>query len=112
MRYMTQFAYRTEAWEALRQHPDRLAGRLKNALEDELGGKLLDLYFYFGLGEWDGYLTFEAEDDVRAQAILNGALAGSRHIDRTRTAKLLTPDELGDALSRAAKVQYGPPPSS
>lgn len=109
---MTQFAYRPDAWEALRQHPDRLAGRLRNALEDELGGRLLDLYFCFGMGEWDGFLVFEADDDVQAQAILVGALAGSRHVERTHTEKLLTPDELGAALSKAASVSYGPPPSA
>jgi uncharacterized protein with GYD domain len=109
--YMTQFAYRRDAWEALKENPERVAGRVVSALEDEFGGRLVSLNFFFGLGRFHGVLTFEAADDTTATAILLASLS-SPHIESSETAKLLTVDEFSDALRRAGGVTYQGPPGT
>ena len=83
--YMTQFAYADEAWPALMEHPERLAGRLVDVLEKKLGARLVTLAFCFGLGEFDGVLIFEAPDDSTATAVLVGAVSSSRHVKGSKT---------------------------
>lgn len=105
--YMTQFTYHADAWAAIAKSPQRLAGRLSNALE-QLGGRLVTLHYYFGFGEYDGVMTFEAFDDTAATSMILAALASS-HVKASKTTRLLTGEELVAALQRAGEVAYRPP---
>lgn len=107
---MTQFAYEPDAWPALMERPERLAGRLVDALENKLGGRLVNLYFCFGLGDWDGVIVYEADDDVTATAILVATIAQSRHVKASQTTKLLSMEEFSAALAKASTVSYDGPP--
>jgi uncharacterized protein with GYD domain len=109
---MTQFAYEPDAWPALIERPERLAGRLVDALENKLGGRLVSLYFCFGLGEWDGVIVYEAPDDITATAILVATIARSRHVRTSRTTKLLSTEEFAEALGKASAVTYDGPPGA
>lgn len=108
--FMTQFAFEPDAWPALIERPERLAGRLVDALENKLGGRLVNLYFCFGLGQWDGVIVYEAPDDITATAVLVAAIARSSHVSASQTTKLLTREEFAAALRKASTVSYDGPP--
>ena len=108
--FLTEFAYADEAWPALMQHPERLGGRLHDALEKRLGGRLVTLAFCFGLAESDGVLLFEAPDDSTATAIVVHALTSSKHVKHAKTTKLLTSEEFADALRKAQAASEEPSP--
>jgi uncharacterized protein with GYD domain len=109
--YMTEFAYSDEAWPSLLERPERLATRLVDVLERQLGGRLVLLAFCFGLGEYDGVLIYEAPDDATATAVLVAALTSSRHVTASKTRKLLSAAEFTAALTMAHGVSGGGPPA-
>ena len=109
--FMTQFAYAPEARAALLHNPHRVAARLERISEHQAGSRLVSLSFCFGLGEYDGVLTFEATDDMTATAVLLAALSSSRHVKDSKTTKLLTPEEFTEALRAGELVTSATPES-
>jgi uncharacterized protein with GYD domain len=97
-RYMTQFAYTTEAWASLVNSPEDRAAILGELL-DNLGGRLLDLHYC--RGEYDGVFIFEAPDEATANAIVLSTITPG-HIKATNTTELFTASEMMDALRKAS----------
>jgi uncharacterized protein with GYD domain len=103
--YMTQFAYTADAWALLAQQPINRAEGLSKLCQ-ELGGKLVNVYYSFG--EYDGVALLEAPDDTTAAAVVIAAVA-ARHIKSIKTTRLLTVHEAMEAMRRAGSVVYAPP---
>ncbi len=103
--YMTQFSYTGEAWATLAKQPaDRRAGL--QALFDQVGGRLIELYYSFG--DYDGVVLFEAPEDTAAVASLVAVL-GPGHVKAIKTTKLLAVEDTMEALQRAGELSYAGP---
>jgi uncharacterized protein with GYD domain len=70
------------------------------------GGKLHGYWYAFG--EADGYGLLELPDDVAAASIL-AMVAATGAFTMVSTTKLLTVDEMLDALSRGVRMDYQAP---
>ncbi len=66
-RYMTFFAYTSDAWAALARNPQDRSQVLASLLQ-QLGGRLETFYYCFG--EYDGVCIYELPDDTTAVAAL------------------------------------------
>ena len=104
-RYMTQFAYTTEAWASLVNSPEDRA-EIFGELLDNLGGRLLDLHYC--RGEYDGVYIFDAPDEATANAVVLAAITPG-HIKATKTTELFTVNEMMDALRKAGTVAHRGP---
>jgi uncharacterized protein with GYD domain len=102
---MAQFAYTPQAWAGLVKSPEDRAQAV-TALAEKLGARFVDVYFCFG--EYDGVVRFEAPDDVTATALMAAAISPG-HIKATRTTRLMSGDELQEALRKAGGVTYAAP---
>ena len=106
-RYLTQFAYTSEAWKALTHNPvDRT--EVLRALGEKLGARVIDLYYSFG--EWDGLVITEAPDDTTVAALVMAAVSPG-HIKAIQTTRLLTADEALQAMRKAGSATYTAPKS-
>lgn len=103
--YMTQFSYTPEAWGALLRNPEDRSAAMK-ALGDQLGSKLVALYYSFG--DYDGVIINEAPDDVTAAAVILAAISPG-HVKTTKTTRLLTVEEAMEAMRKAGSVTYHAP---
>jgi len=102
--YLTAFRQTSDTWAKLLAKPADRRETLGPIIES-LGGKLLGYWYAFG--DVDGYTLFEAPDDVAAASLLvNVGATGALSVSTT---KLLTVEEMVDALSRAGSVSYTPP---
>ncbi len=106
--YMTQFSYTTEAWKALCENPVDRRDALRS-LTQALGGRLIELYYAFG--DYDGLVLLEAPDDATAAAGVLAAL-GSGSFKTMKTTKLLTVNEIQQALRMAGPMAYRGPGST
>ncbi len=103
--YLMRFSYTPETWARLIQNPEdrRDAGR---SYIEQVGGKLHG--FWYGFGEYDGYVLFEAPDNVSvASAIL--AIAGGGALRSVETTVLMTVEETLEALRKARTIKYRKP---
>ncbi len=73
------------------------------------GGRLIELYYAFG--EYDGFVLLEGPDDIGATSGLVAAM-GSGAFKALKTTKLLTVEEMLQALQRAGSVFYPAPAST
>ena len=97
--FMAQFAYTPNAWAALIHAPqDRAAA--SDALLRHFGGRLIGLYYTPG-AEYDGFAIFEAPDDAAAAAVEIADIALG-HLRSNRLLRVLSPEEMHDALRQAA----------
>jgi uncharacterized protein with GYD domain len=104
-RYMTQFAYTTQAWTALAKNPvDRSEAIGK--LAKELGGSLVALHYT--MGEYDGVVLSDLPDDTAAMAIAIAAVSPG-HVKAIKTTRLYTPSEAVEAMRRAGRISYSAP---
>lgn len=103
--YMTQFSYTPEAWAALLRSPEDRSTALKR-LSDQLGGKLVALYYAFG--DYDGVIINEAPDDVTAAAVVLAAVSPG-HVKAVKTTRLLTVEEAMEAMRKAGGATYRAP---
>jgi uncharacterized protein with GYD domain len=103
--FMTQFAYTTEAWQALARNPVDRSSTI-NAIFESVGGKLINLYY--SLGEYDGVVISEAPDTEAVTAALI-AVVGAGHVKAIRTTSLLSAEEMVAALKRSGSLSYGAP---
>lgn len=104
--YLTAFRQTSDTWAKLLAKPEDRRAALAPMMES-IGGKLLGYWYAFG--DVDGYALFEAPDDVAAASFL--VKVGSTGALSVMTTKLLTVDEMVDALQRAGSVSYAPPGS-
>lgn len=103
--YMTQFSYTPEAWAALLRNPEDRSTAVKR-LSDQLGGKLVALYYAFG--DYDGVIINEAPDDVTAAAVVLAAVSPG-HVKAVKTTRLLTVEEAMEAMRKAGGATYRAP---
>ena len=104
-RYMTQFAYTTQAWAALAKNPvDRSEAIGK--LAKELGGSLVSLYYT--MGEYDGVVLSDLPDDGAAMAIAIAAVSPG-HVRAIKTTRLYSTAEAVEAMRRAGAITYSAP---
>lgn len=104
-RFLTQFAYTAEAWQALVKNPvDREAAF--RGLVEQMGGTFISLDYCFG--DYDGMATFEAPDSVTAVSIALAVITPG-HIKATKTTELFTMQEMTGALNTAGGVHYSAP---
>jgi uncharacterized protein with GYD domain len=103
--YMVQFAYTSSAWTALTKNPEDRSKVFK-ALVENMGGKLVSLYYAFG--EYDGVAIFEAPNETTATAIVLAATTPG-HLRTTKTTTLLTVDQAMEAMRKAGTASYKGP---
>ncbi|MDE2815105.1 MAG: GYD domain-containing protein [Chloroflexota bacterium] len=98
--YMSQFSYGVETWKQLAENPEDRRDAIEPLLES-LGGRLIAVYYAFG--DYDGVVIFEAPDGVTAAAAVIAAIAPG-HVSSVKTTRLLTVDEMQDALAKTKIV--------
>lgn len=104
-RYMSQFAYTSDAWATLVQNPQNRADAV-GQLAEKFGARLIDLYYAFG--DYDGVIITEAPDDVTVTAMILAAIAPG-HVKSIKTTRLLTVEEAMEAMRRAGDADYRAP---
>ena len=107
--FMAQFAYTPQAWAALIHTPqDRAAA--SDTLVRHFGGRLIGLYYTPG-AEYDGFALFEAPDEAAAAAVEIADIALG-HLRKNRLVRVLSADEMREALERAATAPNITPKSA
>lgn len=106
-RYLIQASYTSAARAAFVANPqDRQAS--VRALADKLGVRVES--FDFSLGDYDVVIIAEGPDDVTAVAIALVATAAG-HLSTYKTTKLLSNDEMLEAMRIASSVSFSGPTS-
>ena len=103
--YLTKFSHTPETWARLLAKPEDRRAVLGPVFE-AAGGKLHGYWYAFG--EADGFVLFEAPDDVVTAGLLV-KVASTGAFTSVSTTKLLTVDEALDGLRRADGVEYRAP---
>lgn len=103
--YMTQFAYTAEAWKALVKNPEDRAAVFAEQAE-KMGGRMVA--YYYCMGEYDGLVIFEAQDEATAAAILLTVISPG-HLKATRTTVLMTVEDTMEAMRKANAEAYPGP---
>jgi uncharacterized protein with GYD domain len=98
--YLSKFTHTPETWSRLLANPEDRREVLSPVIESA-GGKLHG--FWYAFGEADGFGLLELPDDVAAVSIL-AMVAATGAFTMVSTTKLLTVDEMLDALSRSGRV--------
>jgi uncharacterized protein with GYD domain len=103
--YMYQFAYTAEALATMAKNPQDRRIPVRELVQ-QLGGRLVDLYYCFG--EYDGVGLFEAPDDTAATAVAM-AVVTPGHIKAIKTTKLFTVEETMEAMRAAGSLTFPGP---
>lgn len=103
--YLMRFSYTPETWSRLMQKPEdrRAAAR---AYIEKVGGTLQG--FWYGFGEYDGYVIFEAPDNASAAGVVLAVAAGGA-LASVETTVLLTVEETLEALAKGKAIGYRRP---
>src|ERR671916_1913270 len=106
--YLMRFSYTPETWSRLMQNPEdrRYAAR---AYIEEVGGALHG--FWYGFGQYDGYVIFEAPDNVSLAGAVLAITAGGA-IASAETTVLMTVEETLEALAKSKDIGYRRPGES
>jgi uncharacterized protein with GYD domain len=103
--YLVAFRQTADTWARLIANPEDRRKTVAPLIE-AAGGRL-DGYWY-AFGEADGYVLFQAPDDVVAAAVVT-RVAASGAFASVSTTKLLTVEETMDALGRVSALSYRAP---
>lgn len=103
--YLTKFSHTHTTWARLLANPEDRRDVLSPVV-DALGGKLHGYWYAFG--DADGFVLFEAPDDVTAAALLV-KVASTGAFTNVSTTKLLTVDQALEVMRRGAGTEYRPP---
>ncbi len=103
--YLTKFGHTPETWARLLANPEDRRTALSPIFE-AAGGKLHGYWYAFG--DADGFLLFEAPDDVVTAGLLVKATATGAFTNISTT-KLLTVEEALDALRQGSDMEYRAP---
>lgn len=103
--YLSKFGYTPEAWTRLISNPE---DRRKAAQEyiESVGGKLQG--FWYAFGAHDGYVLWEAPDNVSMAAVALAIGAGGA-VSSFDTTVLVSVEETINALRKAGQIRYRPP---
>jgi uncharacterized protein with GYD domain len=103
--YLTRFSYTPETWARLAKKPEDRSGAAKTYIES-VGGKLVG--FWYAFGDYDGYVVWEAPDNVSMAAVAL-AIGSGGALSKWETVVLLTIQETLDALGKTGSVSYRAP---
>jgi uncharacterized protein with GYD domain len=103
--YMTQFAYTAKAWAALVDNPEDRSAPVRE-LAEAMGGRLIG--WYLSMGEYDGLVIYEAQDDASAGAQVL-ATASRGHLSATKTTPLFSAEEAMEIMRRAGGTAFKAP---
>jgi uncharacterized protein with GYD domain len=103
--YMTQFAYTTEAWNALVKKPEDRS-KVFGELVEKMGGSFVSLYYC--MGEYDGLVIYEAPDEPTAMAMVLSAISPG-HLRATKTTVLMSVEDSVEAMRKADPKRYRGP---
>ncbi len=103
--YLTRFSYTPETWARLAKNPEDRREAARSYIES-VGGSVQG--FWYAFGEYDGYIVWEAPDNVSMAAVAL-AIGGGGALSKWETVVLLTVEETLDALRRTGNVSYRPP---
>jgi len=106
--YLERFSYTPEAWARLIKKPEDRR-EVARAVAEKLGGKLHG--FWYGFGEHDGFVLYEAPNNVAAAAFSVGISAGGS-LSSSETTVLLTVEETIEMLKKAQGLPYRAPGAS
>ena len=106
--YMAQFAYTSEAWTAFTKHPEDRTTIIE-ALAKKLGCQFEALYY--SLGEYDGFVIFDAPDEATVTAFVLGS-DRSRSYPRNEDNSADVPRAMFDAMKKASLADTREPRSS
>ena len=103
--YLTRFSYTPETWARLAKNPEDRREAARSYVES-VGGSVHG--FWYAFGEYDGYIVWEAPDNVSMAAVAL-AIGGGGALSKWETVVLLTVEETLEALRRTGNVSYRPP---
>jgi uncharacterized protein with GYD domain len=103
--YLMRFSYTPETWSRLIQNPEDRRDTARAYIE-QVGGSLHG--FWYGFGEYDGYVLFEAPDNVSMSAVVLAIAAGGA-LSRVETTVLMTVEETLQALAKGKGISYRRP---
>ena len=103
--YLMRFSYTPETWARLIQNPEDRRAAARSYIE-QVGGTLHG--FWYGFGEYDGYVLFEAPDNVSVASVIL-TIAGGGALRSVDTTVLMTVEETMEALQRAQAIKYRKP---
>jgi uncharacterized protein with GYD domain len=101
--YAFFFSYTSEAWARMISAPGDRTAAVRQVL-GSMGGSLESIYWMFG--SHDGLAICEVPDSVSAAAV-SIAVTSSGSFSRNETRELLSQEQLGQALQRAAVTAQG-----
>jgi uncharacterized protein with GYD domain len=106
--YLMRFSYTPDTWSKLIQNPEDRRDAARAYIE-QVGGSLIG--FWYGFGQYDGYVLYEAPDNASlAGAVL--AIAGGGALASMDTTVLMTVEETLEALAKAKGIGYRRPGES
>jgi uncharacterized protein with GYD domain len=103
--YLQRFGYTAETWARLIEKPEDRRVAAQQYIES-VGGKLHG--FWYAFGDHDGYVLWEAPDNVSMAAVAIAIGAGGA-VSPTQTTVLLSVEDTLAALEKARSVRYRPP---
>lgn len=103
--YLVQASYNNSAIQAFTQHPQDRVQVVRNMIE-HFGGKLET--FYFSMGDHDIVAIAELPNDVTATA-MSLAVQTAGHLRHYATTKLLTEEEMMEAMTKSHGLHYPAP---
>jgi uncharacterized protein with GYD domain len=103
--YLTMATHTPETWARLLANPENRRAALSPVIE-AAGGKLHGYWYAFG--DTDVFALFEAPDDVTAAGLLV-KVSSTGAFTKVSTTRLLTVEEILDALGRGGGVEYRAP---
>lgn len=103
--FLAKFSLTAESWAKLIAQPEDRRKALEPALT-AVGGKLQG--FWYAFGEADGYVLVEAADETTVAAALV-KVAASGAFTQVATTRLLTVEEMLQALARAGDMPFRAP---
>ncbi|HUF12146.1 MAG TPA: GYD domain-containing protein [Longimicrobiales bacterium] len=106
--YLMRFSYTPETWSRLLANPEDRREAARTYIE-KVGGTLQG--FWYGFGEYDGYLIFDAPDNASAAAVVLAVAAGGA-LASVETTVLLTVEETLEALATGKDIGYRRPGES
>jgi len=104
-RYLVQASYNNSAIQAFTQHPQDRTQAVKTIVE-HFGGRLEA--FYFSMGDHDVVAIAELPNDVTATA-MSLAVQTAGHLRHYATTKLLTEEEMMEAMTMSHGLHYPAP---
>ena len=103
--YLTRFSYTPATWAKLIKNPEDRREAAKQYIE-AVGGKLQG--FWYAFGDHDGYVLWEAPDNVSMAATALAIGAGGA-LSSLNTTVLMSVEDTVAAMKKASSIKYRPP---